>query len=123
MGDAGSLTLGYTLSYLVLKLSSPAYPGADGSGDMVLGLSTLVVPLFDVVRVVLIAILMMAVMYVAINSLLLKFMDVTLILAIDILVWIGMHLVINWRIRLWAKDHPEAAKSYVKPEEQDSLQK
>lgn len=155
MGDAGSLTLGYTLSYLVLKLSLPAYPGADSAGDMVLGLSTLVVPLFDVVRVVLhrlrkrrnpflpdrnhlhhkllrtgmrkhmvlITILAMAVMYIAINALLLKFMDVTLILLVDILAWVGIHLAINWRIKVWSKNHPEAAKSYVEPVGQDSLKK
>lgn len=52
MGDAGSLTLGYILSFLVLRLSSPAYGGDDSSGDMVIAFSTLIVPLFDVVRVV-----------------------------------------------------------------------
>lgn len=145
MGDAGSLMLGYTLSYLVLRISFPDYPGADGSRDMVLALSTLVVPLFDVVRVVLhrlrkhrnpflpdrnhihhkllragmrkhmvlLTILAIAVMYIVLNAFLLKFMDVTLILVVDILVWIGIHIVINRRIKLWSKDHPEAAKSYM----------
>ena len=155
MGDAGSLTLGYTLSYLVLRISFPDYPGSDGSQDMVLALSTLVVPLFDVVRVVLhrlrkhrnpflpdrnhihhkllrtgmrkhkvlLTILAMSVMYIVLNALLLKFMDVTLILIVDILAWVAIHLIINWRIKVWAKDHPEAAKSYVEPAGQDSLQK
>ena len=65
----------------------------------------------------------MSVMYIVLNALLLKFMDVTLILIVDILAWVAIHLIINWRIKVWAKDHPEAAKSYVEPAGQDSLQK
>ena len=52
MGDAGSLTLGYILSFLVLRLSFPAHTGDDASRDMIIAFSTLLVPLFDVVRVV-----------------------------------------------------------------------
>ena len=54
MGDAGSLTLGYILSLLAVHLSRTA-PEAGGGGNpgMVLAFSTLVVPLFDVIRVVL----------------------------------------------------------------------
>ena len=54
MGDAGSLTLGYILSLLVIHLSN-AHPGdsLQFNGDMILAFSTLIVPLFDVVRVVL----------------------------------------------------------------------
>ena len=54
MGDAGSLTLGYILSLLAVHLSrtAPEAAGGDNPG-MVLAFSTLVVPLFDVIRVVL----------------------------------------------------------------------
>lgn len=54
MGDTGSLTLGYIISLLVIHLSR-----ADMASDhatypnLVLAFSTLIVPLFDVVRVVL----------------------------------------------------------------------
>ena len=55
MGDAGSLTLGYILSLLVIHLSvvEPVEGGKAGNPDMIVGFSTLLVPLFDVVRVVL----------------------------------------------------------------------
>lgn len=53
MGDAGSLTLGYILSFLVIHLS---FVRPDGNAQtyslLVIALSTLIVPLFDVVRVV-----------------------------------------------------------------------
>ena len=54
MGDAGSLTLGFILSFLVIHLGTLT-PSADGKSgqQMVLAFSTLIVPLFDVVRVVL----------------------------------------------------------------------
>lgn len=54
MGDTGSLTLGYILSFLVIHLSkvSPSDEIVDNR-DMVLAFSTLIVPLLDVVRVVL----------------------------------------------------------------------
>ena len=147
MGDTGSLTLGYILSFLVLRMSFPAHPGDDATRDFVLALSTLIVPLLDVARVVLhrlrkhrnpflpdrnhihhkllrtgmrnrwvlVTILCIVVMYIGFNALLLRFINVTLILAVDILVWIGMHLLINERIKVWSKDHPEDARSYVEP--------
>lgn len=52
MGDSGSLTLGFTLSFLILQLwqrnvvASPSPHHAN-----IIALSTLIVPLFDVVRV------------------------------------------------------------------------
>ena len=145
MGDTGSLTLGYILSFLVLQMSFPAYLGADGTRDMVIALSTLVVPLFDVVRVVLhrvrkrrnpflpdknhfhhklirtgmhnrlvlATILAIVVMYIVLNTLLLKVMDVTLVLVFDVILWIAIHLVINHRIKIYAKEHPLAGKSYI----------
>lgn len=54
MGDAGSLTLGYILSFLVIHLSKSSHPAAFGSGfGLLVVFSTLLVPLLDVVRVVL----------------------------------------------------------------------
>lgn len=53
MGDSGSLTLGYILSFLIIKMSDVDVCGGSRTGCcLVLGLSTLLVPLFDVVRVV-----------------------------------------------------------------------
>lgn len=53
MGDAGSLTLGYIISLLVIHLSmADTKNGERMNTDMILAFSTLIVPLFDVVRVV-----------------------------------------------------------------------
>ena len=53
MGDAGSLTLGYIISLLVIHLSRiDMSEGGTGHVNLVLAFSTLIVPLFDVVRVV-----------------------------------------------------------------------
>lgn len=53
MGDAGSLTLGYILSLLVIHLSRVRPESqSEVNPDMILAFSTLIVPLFDVVRVV-----------------------------------------------------------------------
>ena len=53
MGDTGSLILGYIISLLVIHLSR-VDTGIEviGHSNMVLAFSTLIVPLFDVVRVV-----------------------------------------------------------------------
>lgn len=61
----------------------------------------------------LVTVLCIVMMYVGLNTLLLKFMDVTLILAVGILVWIGQHLIINESLKVRAKDHPEDARVYV----------
>ena len=54
MGDTGSLTLGYTLSFLVIHLSFVHFDEASHTNpSLAIALSTLIVPLFDVVRVVL----------------------------------------------------------------------
>lgn len=54
MGDTGSLTLGYILSFLVIHLSFVHFDEeAHTNPSLVIALSTLIVPLFDVVRVVL----------------------------------------------------------------------
>lgn len=52
MGDTGSLTLGYILSYLAIKYSINTTGEVSGP-KMFFAISTLIVPLFDVVRVVL----------------------------------------------------------------------
>lgn len=51
MGDAGSLTLGYILSFMALHLSLTADRQTEGTRDMIIAFSTLLVPMFDVVRV------------------------------------------------------------------------
>lgn len=54
MGDTGSLTLGYILSFLVIHLSFVHFDEVEHTNpSLAIALSTLIVPLFDVVRVVL----------------------------------------------------------------------
>ena len=57
MGDTGSLTLGYILSFLAIKYSqnNPAVMTYT-SGAFVIAFSTLIIPAFDVVRVVMLRI-------------------------------------------------------------------
>lgn len=57
MGDTGSLTLGYTLSFLAIKYSQ-ANPDVMSytEGAFVIAFSTLIIPAFDVVRVVMLRI-------------------------------------------------------------------
>ena len=51
MGDTGSLTLGYLVSFLIIYMGSGS--GCSFPREMLLiGLSTMVVPMFDIVRVV-----------------------------------------------------------------------
>lgn len=53
MGDTGSLTLGYILSFLVIHLSFVRLDTDEHTNpSLVIALTTLLVPLFDVVRVV-----------------------------------------------------------------------
>ena len=152
MGDTGSLALGYILSYLVLRLSFPAEAGKDASRDMVIAFSTLVVPLFDVVRVVihrvrkgrnpflpdknhihhkllrtgmrnryvLITIICVVVFFIVLNAFLTKYISTTAVLLTDAAIWTSFQLWINWRIRVYSVDHPEAASSYVGPENTES---
>ena len=145
MGDAGSLTLGYILSFLVLRLSSPVHGGEDASRDMIIAFSTLIVPLFDVVRVVvhrvrkgrnpflpdknhihhkllrtgmrnryvLMSIIGIVIFFIGLNILLTSCISTTAIVIVDVVIWTALQLGINWRIKIYAKDHPEAASSYV----------
>ena len=54
MGDTGSLTLGYILSFLAIKYSQniPSIPFTQGA--IVIAFSTLIVPSFDVIRVIIV---------------------------------------------------------------------
>lgn len=53
MGDTGSLTLGYILSFLIIHLSSVQLDGEKHTNPtLIMAVTTLLVPLFDVVRVV-----------------------------------------------------------------------
>ena len=55
MGDTGSLTLGFILSFLVLHLSQDIQGGPEnprpGNWNMIVAFSSLIVPMFDAVRV------------------------------------------------------------------------
>lgn len=52
MGDTGSLLLGYILGFLVLRLGIAVPAGEFHSRQLVMAVSPLIIPLFDVVRVV-----------------------------------------------------------------------
>ena len=54
MGDTGSLTLGFTISYLAIQLST-VHPGGDirDNSGLIISFSALLIPLIDVIRVVL----------------------------------------------------------------------
>ena len=56
MGDTGSLTLGYILSFLAIKYSQSTESIPVTQGAFVIAFSTLIVPAFDVVRVVIVRI-------------------------------------------------------------------
>ena len=56
MGDTGSLTLGYILSFLAIKYSQNTESIPVTQGAFVIAFSTLIVPAFDVVRVVIVRI-------------------------------------------------------------------
>ena len=56
MGDTGSLTLGYILSFLAIKYSQNTESIPVTQGDFVIAFTTLIVPAFDVVRVVIVRI-------------------------------------------------------------------
>lgn len=56
MGDTGSLTLGYILSFLAIKYSQNTEFIPMTQGAFVIAFSTLIVPAFDVIRVVIVRI-------------------------------------------------------------------
>lgn len=51
MGDTGSLTIGFVLSFLIIHISNCVNFESEGK-SLILAFSTLLVPLFDVVRVI-----------------------------------------------------------------------
>lgn len=128
MGDAGSLILGYILSLLAIHLSrTDAGSAAAGGSQLALAFSTLIVPLFDVVRVVmhrlrerrnpflpdknhlhhkllrtgmrprmvLVAILFIALFFIGLNWLLVDHIGITALLLLDIVLWILLQMFIN----------------------------
>ena len=56
MGDTGSLTLGYILSFLTVKYSQNSSMVPVTQGALIIAFSTLIVPAFDVIRVVIVRI-------------------------------------------------------------------
>ena len=56
MGDTGSLTLGYVISFLVIHFCMPAVQSTAYAGEsmIIISCSTLLIPCFDVIRVVLV---------------------------------------------------------------------
>ena len=56
MGDTGSLTLGYILSFLAIKYSQNTDLIPITQGAIVIAFSTLIIPSFDVIRVVMVRI-------------------------------------------------------------------
>lgn len=135
MGDTGTMTIGFILSFLIIKFSMYDDPAntklADGA--IIIAFSLLIIPLFDVIRVVLwrmrqgkhpffpdtnhihhkflrmgysprkamLTILLIAFLFAVANIVLQKHMQITLLLALDILVWIGLHLQMNKKVRIY----------------------
>lgn len=132
MGDSGSLTLGFILGFLVVKfaMNSTAVMPYRSDG-LLLSYTLLIVPCFDVVRVVLVrlragqpifqadkrhihhkllriglsqhralaAILLLQMLFVAINALLSGIVNVTYIVLLDIIIYIAFHLVLDARLK------------------------
>lgn len=51
MGDAGSLTLGYVIAYLIIKYQMPLNNHEDETFKMLISYSLVIIPTFDVIRV------------------------------------------------------------------------
>lgn len=128
MGDSGSLTLGFILGFLFVKLTMDNPRVSDFNPHaMVLAYSLLIVPVYDVVRVslvrirhcvpifqadknhihhklmrtglnqhrALVAILLLALGFIAINLVLNSCLSLTLIVVCDIVLWMLFHAVVN----------------------------
>ena len=128
MGDAGSLTLGYVISFLIIHMSVTNEVSPTLSNPyMVIAFSTVLVPLLDVIRVVLhrlrehknpflpdknhfhhkllrtgmrvrvvmVAILGIAVSFIGLNAWLAWQMNITFLLGINLILWSSLHLTIN----------------------------
>lgn len=137
MGDSGSLTLGFILGFLFVKFAmnsnlpdAPATIPYRGDG-LLLAYTLLIVPCFDVVRVVvvrlrvgqplfqadkrhihhkllrvglsqhqaLVAILLLQLFFVVLNTLLSGVVDITLIVAFNIFFYMVFHLALDAKLR------------------------
>ena len=122
MGDTGSLTLGYILSFLTIHLSQDI-SGEHGKWQMIVAFSSLLVPMFDVVRVslhrpdknhihhkliragmkktghVLVTILGIDLFFIVFNALLAGRLNITLLLFCDIAIYTSLQFIINRFIR------------------------
>lgn len=125
MGDTGSLTLGYLLAFLIIRYSSCHPELMPCSEEMfVIAFSTILVPVFDVFRVILVRvrnhkhiftadknhlhhkllamgftprramwlILLGAVLFCALNVLLIQFLNINILLIADIGIYTGLNV-------------------------------
>ena len=132
MGDCGSLTLGFILGFLMVKFSmSSDWVKPFRSDSMLLAYTLLIVPCFDVVRVVLVrlrihqplfqadkrhfhhkllrigmsqhralvAILILQLLYVLLNSMLNGVIGITYIVGIDIVIYMTVHLILDYELK------------------------
>ena len=132
MGDCGSLTLGFILGFLMVKFSmSSDWVKPFRSDSMLLAYTLLIVPCFDVVRVVLVrlrihhplfqadkrhfhhkllrigmsqhralvAILILQLLYVLLNSMLNSVIGITYIVGIDIVIYMTVHLILDYKLK------------------------
>ena len=132
MGDSGSLTLGFVLGFLAVKFSMNSTGVMHYRSDgLLLAYTLLIVPCFDVVRVILVrlrvgqplfkadkrhihhkllrmglsqhralvAILLLQIFFVLINTLMSGVVDITLIVLIDILLFMAFHFAVNAGIK------------------------
>lgn len=148
MGDTGSQTLGYTISFLILSLSQ--YAGQRVfvvTGAMYAALAPLVIPMLDIIRVVfaryrdrvplfqpdrrhihhkllraglsarmtMVTLLLLTMMFIALNVILPIFMRSTFVVLANAIVWISMHLVMNHFISRNESAHPEVKSKYANP--------
>ncbi len=142
MGDTGSLTLGYILSFIIIYVGTNCGK-YGGLRDFVVAISAILVPILDVLRVVLhrlrknrnpflpdrnhfhhkllrtgmrarfvlLTIIGVVVFFIVFNYVMFPYINVTLLLVIDVVLWTCMHIFINYRIRLYSKEHPEVSTS------------
>lgn len=138
MGDSGSLTIGFILSFLFVKFAmyNPRVIAFHLDG-LLLPYTLLIVPVFDVARVIfvrlhhrkplftadknhihhkfmkmgltqhqtLIAIIALALMYIALNLLLFPIVHIDIIVGIDIVIYILVHQCINIAIKKKGNKH------------------
>lgn len=131
MGDSGSLTIGFILGFLFVKFSMDNPNVMPFRRDsMLLAYTLLVVPVFDVCRVILvrmlhrrpifgadknhihhkmiraglsqhgalIAILLTALLFIAVNFVMADFCNITTVVVTDIVVWLGVQQWVNYCI-------------------------